>query len=398
MLRSLLNRINPFSKAPHLAVVFVEYDRAQEKSAAQTFAILQQYLSALYGCRITYLRVDNKDESKPLTKTASNIFTVGGDNSSHEFSGWQRGITVLASLHCHYDLLLIVNDMFLKPGPSFLQDYATPELLKKSLSEKKIIGRIDSTGQNYTLFGHDVSSWICTNCFLVPREAANALGNMVLINNNIHQIFPHRYNPHHLIKREHLPIESISGNFYLECDLPAGHDHEIRIRFDTAMAGQELHLSNAGRPHTAMINQITINNQSIPEEHHIRGLFQEQGVLWAEQSFLLDLPQDDAHPSRLIIKGCLPPAILQESITNEFGIVVYNDAMLFQENAPINTTYQRWIVEWLTERWHSRFEINQDTWGLFKSKASAIFNESLLTAKFSELGYPPETYGQKNYY
>ena len=89
---------------------------------------------------------------------------------------------------------------------------------------------------------------------------------------------------------------------------------------------------------------------------------------------------------------------LNKIFNNEFSIVVYNDAMLYQKNAPINKIYQRWIVEWLTEKWHSRFEINQNTWELFKTKATAIFNESLLTAKFRELGYPPENYGNKIYY
>lgn len=398
MLRNLLSRINPFSKIPRLAVVFVEYERGKAHTADQTFATLQQYLATLKkGCEITYLRVDNTDENRPLTEISNNTYAVGGDNSAHEFSGWQRGIDTLASLQCNYDLALIINDMFLKPGPSFLQDYATPELLKRSLTENKIIGRIDTTGQNYILFDYDVSSWICTNCFLVPKKAANALGNMVLINDNIHQIFPRTYDPRHRIKHEHLSLQAETGNFRVECDIPPGRRHDIRIKFEPPVAISPLSPANDDRPRTAMIKEITHNGQPLPEECRIRGLLHDRRTPWSAQSFLLELPRAE-HPSHLVIKGCLPPESHQNLFNNEVEVVLYNDALLYQENAPINTTYQRWIVEWLTERWHSRFEINQSTWNHFKTKAAAIFNEALLTAKFRELGYPPETYGSRNYY
>lgn len=397
MLRSLLHTINPFNKAPHLAVIFVEYDREKEPTADQTFTILQQYLAPLKGCKITYLRVDNKNEKMPLSKRASNIFVVGGDNSSHEFSGWQRGINTLASLNCQYDLTLIINDAFLKPGPSFLQDYATPELLQKSLSEKKIIGRIDSVFQHYTLFGYDVSSWVCTNCFFVPKKALDALGNMALINGHIDEIFPTSYNPYHLIKHEPLALDPSTGNFQIACSIPSGDHNEIRIKFAPPTAGQESHLRSESLRQIT-INQISLNDQPVPEKCYIRGLTHNQETLWAEQTFLLELPKTGSPPSHLLIKGCLSAETHQKFLTKEIGVQLYNDALLFQDRAPLNKTYQRWIIEWLTERWHSRFEINQNTWPLFKTKATAIFNESLLTAKFKELGYPPEPYGDKEYY
>jgi hypothetical protein len=220
----------------------------------------------------------------------------------------------------------------------------------------------------------------------------------VLINDNIHEIFLPNYNPQHVIKREQLPLNSGTGDFYLECDLPTGRHNDIRVKFDTPLTDQGSGVADGNRQRTAIINKITLNGHPLPEEYLIRGLSTDRGVLWAEQSFLLGLPRDDAQSSRLVIKGCLPPETLQKTFHNGASVVVYNDAILYQENAPINKPYQRWIVEWLTEKWHSRFEINQNTWDLFTLKAAAIFNESLLTAKLKELGYPPETYGNKKYY
>lgn len=398
MLRSLLHTINPFNKAPHLAVIFVEYDREKEPTADQIFAILQQYLAPIKGCKITYLRVDNKNEKMPLSKCASNIFVVGGDNSSHEFSGWQRGINTLASLNCQYDLALIINDAFLKPGPSFLQDYATPELLQKSLSEKKIIGRIDSVFQHYTLFGYDVSSWVCTNCFFVPKKALDALENMVQFNKRIGEIFPATYNPHHLIQNEPLALEKGTGNFQIACNIPAGDRHEIRIKFCPSTSEHEPDVGNSNLRQLAAITEINLNNQPLQSECFIRGVTPDHETLWADQSFLLELPRNVMSPSHLLIKGCLPPETHQKLSSKEISVRIYNDALLYRDKAPLNKTYQRWIIEWLTERWHSRFEIKQDTWQLFTTKAAAIFNEALLTAKFKELGYPPESYGSKGYY
>ena len=81
----------------------------------------------------------------------------------------------------HFDLVLFVNDMFLKPGESFLKDYADIALLKKSLDENKIIGRIDSTGQHYTAYNYDVSQWVCTNCFIAPMAAVHRLKDIISV-------------------------------------------------------------------------------------------------------------------------------------------------------------------------------------------------------------------------
>ena len=397
MFRELLQYIKSLRKI-HLAVVFVEYDRQGRLGGDRAFAVLQQYLAPLAGCRLTYLRVDNADESKPFTRIGKDTFLVGGDNRSHEFSGWQRGLDVLASQRCPYDLVLIVNDMFLKPGPSFLQDYASLDLLQKSLVGKKIIGRIDTVGQEYALFGFDVSSWICTNCFVVPKDAVRDIGSLVSMEGRSHEIFPQAYDPRHLLQRGHLVLDSGTGNFSLECDLPAGQRQELRIQLTGGGVDQVLRPLDDGCPRIAIINEISGNNQPLAEDRFVRGLSRDRQNLWAAQSFLLSLPQEDTPPTRLLIKGCLPPETRQKIITNELELLVYNDARLFQENAPITLNYQRWIVEWLTERWHSRFQIDQSSWAQFKSKACAIFNEALLTARFRELGYPAETYGEKIYY
>ena len=53
------------------------------------------------------------------------------------------------------------------------------------------------------------------------------------------------------------------------------------------------------------------------------------------------------------------------------------------------------VITWLTKEWHDRFEINEATWVFFRKKLRSLLNESLLTSRIRELGYPIESY--KNY-
>ena len=306
----LLRTINPFAKKIHLAVIYVEYDRGKSTESDRVFALLQGYLSTMENCRITYIRVDNRYEDMPVSRLASNVYLAGGDNSFREFSGWQKGIAALNTLGCRYDLALITNEMFLKPGPSFLQDYATDQLLKKSLFEHKVIGRIDTTFQEYTLFGHDVSSWVCTNCVFIPKKAVAALGGFALINDNIHEILPRTYDPSHLLlSRRTLAQDAHSGDFCIELELDAspGARNEIRIQFGLDSVNQTP-LANEEGVGIALLSEALVNDQPLPRQAFIRGVVQDDlGNLHASRTLLLALPEIDASPSRLTIKGSSSP-------------------------------------------------------------------------------------------
>lgn len=391
ILPALLQKFNPFKKVIRLAVIYVEYDRQKNSESDRIFSLLQGYLATIANCRITYIRVDNKFEQLPLRNAeGEELFTVGGDNSFREFSGWQQGIKAFNTLHRPCDLVLLTNEMFLKPGPSFLQDYATVDLLQRALRHQSIIGRIDTVQQKYSLFGYDVSSWICTNCLLIPKKAIDALGTVVLVDDNIHDLLPRSYDPSHRLVPHSWTLDPQSGDFVLELELPAPAPTELRFVFYPQGP-----VADPPSPR-ALIQELLSNGRPLPHSGSGRGLFVDaQGILHAAPAFLLTLPAGELQPHHLRLKGRLIP---QKNSNNPPEIRVYNDAKLFQSNAPLNLVYQRWIVEWLTERWHSRFEVNEQTWSLFKTKAAAIFNEALLTAKFKELGYPPESYGEIKYY
>jgi len=60
---------------------------------------------------------------------------------------------------------------------------------------------------------------------------------------------------------------------------------------------------------------------------------------------------------------------------------------VFMATAPINSVYRESIINWLTERWHSKFAIEESSWTLFRSKVKAILNEVMLYVRIRELGY-----------
>lgn len=255
------------TKLLNIVVLFVEYDRGIPRDSNHVFNTLDHYLQPVTGCHFTFIRIDNKHEDLSMTEKGA-ILTVGGDNRYREFSGWQKGVEIIDRLNIPCDLVLFVNDMFLAPGESFLKDYASHDLFQKSLCSRAIIGRIDTAGQYYTALGHDVSRWVCSNCFIAPKTAIDAVNTLVSV-------------------REDL-------NNFLEKVFPG------------------------------------------------------------------------------------PPP--------------------FKTNAPMNDNYKAWLEEWLTKKWHSRFEINETSWDAFRSKVRNILNEALLTARFLDAGYPPMSYGEKKYY
>lgn len=250
-----------------IVVLFVEYDRGIAGGSDHVFSTLRQYLQTVSGCQITYIRIDNKHEERALVRDGT-VWTMGGNNRYREFSGWEKGVETIAALDIPCDLILFVNDMFITPGESFLKDYASRELFQRSFDDRTIIGRIDSTGQKYTVYGYDVSRWICSNCFVAPKTAIDEIGSLVPIKENI----------------------------------------------------------------------------------------------------------------------------------NDFLEKIFPGAPLFKANAPMNKQYKVWLEEWLTTKWHSKFDLNETTWDLFRTKVRNIFNEALLTARFKEIGFSVHEYGDKKYY
>ena len=175
-----------------VVVLFVEYDRGLAGGAERAFVTLRRYLSQVSGCRMSFVRIDNRNEGL-ATRRDGPVVTVGGDNRYREFSGWQRGVEAIARLKLPCEVLLLVNDMFLAPGESFLKDYARLELFETALRQGLVIGRIDSAGEGLAAYDYDLSRWVCSNCLLAPKAAVDRIGNLVTLGEEIDDFLPREF-------------------------------------------------------------------------------------------------------------------------------------------------------------------------------------------------------------
>lgn len=398
MLRTLKDLFFP-PAALSLAVIFAEYNRPEHGGSDLAFTQLQELLSSLAGIPTTYLRVDNREEGTPLRQEEAHLYRLGGDNRYREFSGWQKGVETIAQLHLPFDLVLFVNDMFRKPGESFLKDYATETTLERVRQENIVLGRIDSTGQQYTALGHDIHHWICTNCFLLPWPALTRIGSLVTVGDNLDDFLPSTYPPGHQLGQYPLTIAaSARGHFTITLPLAGQESFDLRLSADRSHPR-----SNARHPQAPpdeasfLLDAVEINGQPLAAEHFLYGRLADEQYPWHRANTLLHIPEQNA-PRLLTLRGTIPPNILHDHYDDQATITLYNDTLIFSPEAPLNLAYQRWLVEWLTSRWHSRFQIAPATWDLFRTKVRNILNEALLTARLAKAGYPAASYGEKWYY
>jgi hypothetical protein len=325
------------------------------------------------------------------------VYRVGGDNQYREFSGWQKGLETLNGLDVLCDVILFANSAFLKPGESFLRDYADITLLRKLLDDNAIVGRIDNIGKRFFVYGYDVSHWVCTNCFFVPKTAAEDIRNLVPVKDNINDFVDDHYDSKHLLIDRELTASDIrDGHFSLDAQCSYSGLVDLRIAVDRSFVPKRSGLSEDIRELSICLTELTISNQDIHSAELMNGFYDYPKDRWIAKNALLTFPVMNA--GKFFLKGYVPTEILETQYGGRLRIKVFNDSLLFKENAPLSRNYQQWIIEWLTQHWHSRFEISEQTWEVFRGKVLTILNEALLSAKFAESGYLIRSYGTKKYY
>lgn len=380
-----------------LAVLFLEYEDEGYGDSDQTFDRMKEYLQNLKQCTITYIRIDNKHENRELMHIEDGIFRVGGDNSCLEFSGWQKGIETLNTLGLPCDVVLFTNNALFKPGESFLKDYADDALLKKTIKNKEIIGRIDSFGKRFFIFDYALSKWVCTNCFFAPKAAIDDLGNIVRLKDDLCYFIEDDYNPQHIFIDTLITRSGLQGgHFSVKGTLHYSGLADLRISVDRAHNLQELGHSNDRRELSIYLADLQLSDQDINNAQWGFGFYGYPNEKWIARNALFMIP---SHRSETLqLKGYVPPKIFKHVYNNQLRLKVFNDSLLFKQTAPMSRNFQQWIVRWLTTLWYASFEINHHTWETFRRKVLTILNEKLLSAKFIEMGYNLKSYGSKLYY
>lgn len=375
-------------KTISLAICYVIYNPEKE---GNNFVKLQKYIRSIADQDKTFIIVDNRNEGLKPLKLGENIYKIGGDNKFREFSGWQRAISTIRDLNVSADVILLANNLFLMPRGSYLRYYNAASLIKKTFEDNLIVGKIDRCRKKITVYGYDVSQWICTNCFFVPRRALERVPDLVYIKENINDFFESEFNNNHLILEQELTASDLKdGDFRIEAVVAGAGPQEVRLVLDRVDQTGQL---NGGRPTAMQIKELALGDNGLDGAERVRGWRQDRrGNCWISGTGVAGFPPGEGKVLRL--KGHIPPGVLEKRRHSRLHLKIFNDAVLFKEKAPLNRNFRLHLVEWLTERWHSRFEINSQTWVFFKNKVAAILNEALLSARFREAGFDISPFGK----
>ena len=178
-----------------LAVLFLEYDNGKYNNSFEFFKSL---VDQFKNCDKYYFIIDNLRTENSFVKLNEVMCRINGDNSTWEFSGWQKGLNHLKRTNVDYDAVLFANDAFFAYGWSLLEYSDKINLNKWLLNGNSIMGHIDTKNIELEVCGNDVSYWICTNCFFLPRCVLEKLDSIVSVSDNtINEIvsskFPGRF-------------------------------------------------------------------------------------------------------------------------------------------------------------------------------------------------------------
>ena len=154
-----------------LLVLFLHYNSTKYPRA---YDCLREYIASIDGIEWTVFRIDNKVPFSGVTLSEDGSYTMGGDNSCWEFSGWALGLEQAKALYPHADGALIVNDAFEVNKTSFLRDI-NASYIRTMLKLNIPIGRMAKLHHPGYIYDQSVSRWFRSNCIIIPMSCLNSL-------------------------------------------------------------------------------------------------------------------------------------------------------------------------------------------------------------------------------
>jgi hypothetical protein len=370
---------------PKLAILYLEYD---PQRYPDSFHLLQSYLNKINFCHKVYLKIDNREEGDYIKRISPSIFKVGGDNSSREFSGWQKGLDALNALGLDTHLILFVNEAFLKNGRSFLEKHAGPVLMAKALLGNAVVGKINRSENKISAFGYDVSEWICTNCFFVPRKIIKEIKNVVTIDRTtLDHITEQQFRSRILWQKTMSGADLKNGHLAMTCrTYPSDEPLYLRIELDNSFTPRTKKHKYYGRELGLFVKRITVNGQGLQASQLMMGWYpQDGGGRWINRVAEAKLPADS--PAQVVLEGYIPENVFKNIYRENVVLTISAHHGYFKSDVPLSAALQNHLLEWLMLRWHSKAKITAENFDLFREKVGAILNEQLLSARIKEKGF-----------
>ena len=161
-----------------ILVLFLSWD---QQKTLQVKSLLSRFMSSNTNINWTFICINNKHENLPWTVENSTslikYYTMGGDNSFNEFSGWDKGWKEsLHNLHSDFDMVLTCNDALMNSKPYEQILNLKPWQLTHAFNNNMVIGWLDTFSRVWRkdetiemkIFGYKTSLWLCSNFCLFP--------------------------------------------------------------------------------------------------------------------------------------------------------------------------------------------------------------------------------------
>lgn len=144
---------------------FVRYGDLHYKHAFKNLLKLYEKIK-LYDVEIIF--IDNALPAEFSANLGNRITMIGGDNTRHEFSGWQKALEKYNKKILQFDLLHFVTSAFENEYNGFY-DRINLALIDKFFTKKTaILGHIDAFDAKVWALGREFSSWMCSKFFFAP--------------------------------------------------------------------------------------------------------------------------------------------------------------------------------------------------------------------------------------
>lgn len=107
---------------------------------------------------------------------------LSGDNSSREFSGWDRGLAWLRAVHRPPPdaAVILANDTFQRDDKRHHFDALSAERASALLAGGALVGYVDAYPKPIELFGVGLRQWIDTSLLLASERTLERLGRLAL--------------------------------------------------------------------------------------------------------------------------------------------------------------------------------------------------------------------------
>ncbi len=156
-------------------VILVQFGSKHHNSSIN---VINRFLEKNSIIPQNFLILDNSVDHEFKDQLAGNKTLINGDNSSHEFSAWQKGYTILSESINEQDIIILANDSFHR---NFSADFINKFNLKRleKINSPFISGYADAYIEDVRIRNLKSNSWIRTNFFLCNKKALQCVESIV---------------------------------------------------------------------------------------------------------------------------------------------------------------------------------------------------------------------------